>query len=205
MRMRAGDLMVTTLTQAEPAVLDYGDLLDATRIVPDDSCDPPWKTCDGLDHHLVTDETDGKASGSFAGDRHCRQRVILDHPERWGNFGWHRARGASKQVAFELTRQEWQRTREYLANLRENGWTVSGVVCNYCGEHASLWGIEATNPPSAADNSYLESTRRELASMVAHALEQVGYTVVNQPNAEAEGRETAKLRIKGNVHGQDWK
>ena len=71
----------------------------------------------------------------------------MDHPERWGNFAWHRARGASKQVAFELARQEWQRTREYIADLRENGWTVWGVVCNFCGEHAFLWGFEATNPP----------------------------------------------------------
>ena len=193
------------LTKAEPAVLDFEEILEATRVMPDDCSQAPWQTYDGLDHHIVTDETDGKASGSFDGARRGRQRVVLDHPERWGNFAWHRARGASKQVAFELTRQEWQRTREYIADLRENGWTVWGVVCNFCGEHASLWGIEATNPPSSVDDSYLESTRREIAIAVAQALEQTGYTVVNQPDAHADQRKSAKQRIKDNVHDQDWK
>ena len=203
--MRVDDLMVTTLTKAEPAVLDFEGILEATRVMPDDCSQAPWQTCDGLDHHIVTDETNGKASGSFDGARRGRQRVVLDHPERWENFAWHRARGASKQVAFELARQEWQRTREYIADLRENGWTVWGVVCNFCGEHASLWGIEATNPPSSVDDSYLESTRREIASAVAQALENQGYTVTAQPDAHADQRKSAKQRIKDNVHDQDWK
>jgi len=102
MRMRVDDLMVTTLTKAEPAVLDFEDILEATRVMPADCSQAPWQTCDGLDHHVVTDNTDGKASGSFDGARRGRQGVVLDYPERWGNFAWHRARGASKQVAFEL-------------------------------------------------------------------------------------------------------
>ena len=34
MRMRAGDLMVTTMTQAESAVIDFGDILEATKVWP---------------------------------------------------------------------------------------------------------------------------------------------------------------------------
>ena len=79
MRMRAGDLMVTTMIQAESAVIDFRDILEATKVMPDDSCKPPWETCDGLDHHVVADETDGEASGAFDGGRRGRQRVILDN------------------------------------------------------------------------------------------------------------------------------
>jgi len=52
MRMRVDDLMVTTLTKAEPAVLDFEEIPEATRVMPDECSQAPWQTCDGLDHHI---------------------------------------------------------------------------------------------------------------------------------------------------------
>ncbi len=51
MRMRAGDLMVTTTMRAELEVLDFGDIPEATKVMSDDSCNPPWETCDGLENN----------------------------------------------------------------------------------------------------------------------------------------------------------
>jgi hypothetical protein len=44
MRMRVDDLMVTTLTKAEPAVLDFEEILEATRVMPDDCSAPQGST-----------------------------------------------------------------------------------------------------------------------------------------------------------------
>ncbi len=41
MRMRVDDLMVTTLNKAEPAVLDFEEILEATRVMPADCSQAP--------------------------------------------------------------------------------------------------------------------------------------------------------------------
>ncbi len=90
------------------------------------------------------------------------------------------------------------------------------IHCRFAGERLDglgccvqlLWRARfplGVRGNQSSDESSIESTRREIASAVAHGLEQTGYTVVNQPDAHADQMKSAKQRIKDNVHDQDWK
>src|SRR4051794_33966428 len=107
-KTRHGNTLVKVTVEATDAEIAFADILESVRVVPDDDADAPWDNCDGFEHRVVDDATDGEAHGSFWADRRHRERIVLVHPESWGNYRYWRERGASKQVAFELERAEWR-------------------------------------------------------------------------------------------------
>jgi hypothetical protein len=181
----------------------WSDILDRCEIVEDDIYEAPWEHSDGYEHELVDDPSNGDASGSV---RHGwgRERVQLINPESWGNFEYFRAQGASKQVAFELTKRIQYEAREQIAAWHNDGWRWYGVQCEMHGEHASVWGIDC-------EDYAREYVRKEIASEMAHLLEKAGYFISGRPEEKSKAYyparylERKKDRNTEGVNAQNWR
>jgi len=199
---RDGDTLVKVTVETQPATIDFADILAATRLEPDDSSDAPWDNDDGFKHDTVRDNTEGRSAGSYS-TRHGwgkAMRVVLENPEGWGNYGYYRKHGASRQVAFEMTRQEWKRTTEQLAKWHDQGWEAWGIICNYEGCKESCWGFYGE-----ADDAYIKESMKDIAGEVASQLEQDGYTVINQPDTRKEYLAGRRAGMQYKLNSQNWK
>jgi hypothetical protein len=207
--IRSGDKLIRThvKTTVGNAVIKFSELLEATKIEPDEGCNAaPWDNCDVMQHTVIGDDSDGKAAGYFSGDRHCRysgNRRVVIKKDAFGNFGFHRANGASKQVAFQLARSDEKRTAEYIAGCYAQGWNCFVVSCEFKGEIESVCGCYASEPTTRSDDAYLRETMREIASQMASTLEAFGYEVTGKPDRKAEYVQSRISEIRRKLNSQN--
>lgn len=202
-KFRDGDNMVSVSVSVSPAVIDYNDILAAVEVEPDDWYMAPWENCDGYAHHVVEcGEFDREAAGAFYNRGY--KLIVLDE-DTSDVYEWHRARGASKQVAREM---EYMARRRLIAQLREwyrDGWQWWQVTCDYHGASAGIGGVDDY------DYAYNE-VRHDVAGEVAYELEKEGYTVANRPEPRkfyrAGGRNMTmdawKDHYRRNLNAQNW-
>jgi len=204
--LRQGDTMIAVETA--PAVVEFDDILDATKVVYDEYVsDAPWDMCDDFEHTVVApSRIDGDAE-SMQGYCYCdanRERVMIRLPEGedYGTYKWHRERGASKQVAREAVAAERRRTLDLLVKWYSDGWQYWGVKCDFevLGEefHDSVWDID--------DKDYAgREVVPEIADNVAAELEKAGFTVNGRPEHVYLSRADKQARLRYNLNLQNWK
>lgn len=209
--IRSGDKLIKTSvrTTVEDVTIEFSDILDATKIESDEMIHTaPWEDCDGMEHEVIRDDSDGCAAGYFHGDRHSRysgaRRVVIAK-DAWGNFAYHRANGASKQVAFQLARAEEKRTAEQIASYYANGWNCFAIVCEFKGEIESVGGYYASEPTTRADDAYLKESMREIALQMASNLEAKGYEIIGKPDRKAEYIQSRINEIRRKLNSQNAK
>lgn len=204
--LRQDDTMVAVETAS--AIVDFADILEATKVDLDNSGEAPWDNCDGFDH----DVRDGRIASKrhlFRMQGYCycdgrREYIVITLPdnEDYGTFDWQRSKGATRQVAREAVAAERKRTLAQLVDWYSNGWQRFGVRCDFgiLGQDfsASIWGID--------DDDY---ARREIvgeiAGEVADQLEKAGFTVDNRPEpTDYPDREDKQQRIRYNLNLQNW-
>lgn len=168
-KQRDGQVMVKVTVETSEAVIQFSDILEAVKVEPDDCSGPPWEDCDGFEHRVIQDETDGEAIGCFRDDRGRMMRVVTEEFEAWGSA----ARGASKQVEFEAHAAEVKRTVEQLAKWHSQGWGVWNVGCRFQGYSAAVCGFYDDD----GDSEYMRDNVREIAGEVAEQMIKDGYTV----------------------------
>jgi hypothetical protein len=112
------------------------------------------------------------------------------------DYAYNEAResGASKQVAFEARAAEKQRRLEAIKDAYRN-LEVCGIIIEFLGHHASVWGVE--------DREYAEFEGTvELAYDIVDKLEKEGFTVIGVPKWVTQPMPT-EPRAKA-VDGQNW-
>jgi len=169
---RENDVVVRVDIKTFPAVVDFREILDSVEVCPDEFADMPWETCDGLEH-----------------TRNGKEIIIPwdDHLERY-----YRQRGASKQVAKQLTARSMAKRREYLKSVYAHGYEAWGVSCDFQGFHDSIWGVD--------DYTYASGElSEEIALNIASEMQAAGFDVVNLPN-----RCQLHKQNPGNIHLFDW-
>jgi len=169
-KQRDGNVMVKVSVETTPAVIQFSDILEACEVKPDEDAEAPWDNCDGYEHEVIKDNTDGESAGSFRDGRGRMMRCVTSEFEDWGSA----PSGASKQVVFEAHAAEVKRTLQQLAKWHGNGWEVFGVVCNFQGYHDSCWGFY---DDEGCDGPYMRENIREIAGNVAAQMVKGGYTV----------------------------
>jgi hypothetical protein len=180
---------VETTVTIKPRHVDFQDIYDAIEVVDDPMMtDAPWESQDGYEHHAALARED-----AFAADKpgYCASAgkvITLEHDQSL--FDWYRERGCSRQVARELVARSMKQTLAQVVEWYEHGWNWYGVTGDYLGYHDSLWGID--------DTEYAEnSVRDDIASQIAHAMEQDGFVIENKPeHPEYIGR--------GNMTRDNW-
>lgn len=170
-KQRDGDVMVSVTVKTEPATISFDEILESVEVEHDEHSEAPWESCDGYEHEVIDDNTDGNSAGSFRDSRGRMKRCVTDQFEAWGSA----YRGASKQVVFEAHAREVKRTLEQLAKWHADGWEVWCVSCDFKGCSDSLCGVYDD------DGDYVKEVSREIASNVADQLEKQGYTVTDRP------------------------
>jgi hypothetical protein len=117
----------------------------------------------------------------------------------WGVAAFAHARGASKQVAFELAAENLQKTYDQLCEWYNNGWWSWIVSVRYRGFEADISGVEC--------DEYLDEVAEDLSLDVARELEQAGYTVVNKPNRQSRefNQECLHKRIAHNLGFENYR
>lgn len=169
---RENDVVVRVDVKTFPAVVDFGEILDSVEVRPDEFADPPWETCDGLEHTRNGEEI--TIPWDDALERYYRQR------------------GASKQVAKQLTARSMAKRREYLKGVYANGYEAWGVSCDFQGFHDSIWGVD--------DHEYASGElSEEIALNIASEMLSAGFDIVNPPY-----RCHLYKQNPGNVHLFDW-
>lgn len=204
---RVGPVVVRVQVETLESRIDFADILKACKVKPDDYGEAPWEDCDGYTHTLrPADLSRGEAEYARRGIiYHDRRRKVIELPkgEDYGLFDYHRARGASRQVAAELVAQERARTIDQLRRWYENGWQCWQVSCDYLGAYDSLSGVYDD------EGDYVEDVKREVAANVAAELETQGFEVFNRP--EPEPRLTARRLYSRELHyplsmsAEDWR
>lgn len=207
--IRSGDKLITTLvkTTVEQATIEFSDILDATKIESDEMIHTaPWEDCDGYEHEVIRDDSDGNAAGYFNGSRASRytgNRRVVIAKDAFGNFAYWRANGASKQVAFQLARAEEKRTAEQLASWYANGWNCFAIVCQFKGEIESVGGFYASEPTTRDDDAYLRESMRDIATQMASNLESQGYEVIGKPDMRAEYIQGRIIEMRRKLNSQN--
>jgi len=207
--VRHGDTMIAV--ESRPATIDFDDILDATRVVPDElESEAPWEHRDGYEHTATPerryrDEADARAmQGNVYCDGH-RERLLIELPkdEDYGTYQYMRERGASRQVAREAVASNRRRILARLVKWYGDGWEWYGVKCDFevLGDEysASLWCID--------DAEYAETLKEEIALEVVYQLEEAGYTVTGQPESDytTHRREVKQARLAArNMASQNW-
>lgn len=205
--LRQDDTMIAV--ESGSAIVDYADILEATKVVPDDFGDTPWEACDGYEHtveraHWV-EGNDQKMRGYCYCDAQRTQIVIQLPGADYGLlslYEWLRERGASKQVAREAVAADRRRTLDQLVHWYSEGWQWLGVKCDFevLGEefHDSIWGID--------DDDYArKEVVPEIADTIADQLEAAGFTVNNRPERVYPSRKDKQARLHYNLALQNWK
>ena len=171
---REDDNVVRVDTRIFPARVDFADILEAVEVSPDEFADPPWETCEGLDH------------------KRDRQGVI-HLPWDTALETYYRDRGASKQVAKELTARSLAYRREYLAGIYAHGYEVWQVCGTYHGFDDSVCGVD--------DYDYAAGEcSADVALEVAGQLQDAGFDITGMPDTTALYRENRAYHLRRNVH-----
>lgn len=197
---RVGAVVVRVQVQTLESRVDFADILEAVKVSPDDHSPAPWEDCEGWEHTLVFtgDFPHGAKPWEMRGDgvfRNGRWYVItLPDGEDYGVYAYHRARGASKQVARELSAQARAKTIDQLKRWYKNGWQVWYVACDYLGAHDSLGGVYDDS------GDYLEDVKREVAENVAAELEKDGFEVYGKPEEKPRDR---RAEFRRNLNSQN--
>lgn len=169
---RENDIVVRVDVKTFPAIIDFREILDSVEVRPDEFADPPWETCDGLEHTRNGEE------------------ITIPWDESLERY--YRQRGASKQVAKQLTARSMAKRREYISSVYANGYEAWGVSCDFQGFHDSIWGVD--------DYTYARGElSEEIALNVASEMQSAGFDVVNLPN-----RCQLYKQNPGNIHLFDW-
>lgn len=199
--LRQNDTMIAVETAS--AVVDFADILEATKVVPDEcSSDSPWENCDGFEHKVESARRcDQYNVAEMQGTCYCggyRETIAITLPddEDYGIYDWQRARGATRQVAREAVAAERRRTLAQLVEWYTKGWQWYGVQCDFSilGQDfdASVWGID--------NDDYAErEIVGEIADEVANQLEKAGFTVTDRPERAPQ------THIRSNLNMQNWR
>jgi hypothetical protein len=204
---RQDDTMIAV--ESTPAVIDFNDLLNATRVIEDtDFNEAPWENWDGWEHVARNarglDHADARDMQGYCRTWDRGERLVITLPagDTDGVYRYAREGGASRQVAAETLARARRQTIAQLVEWYENGWQWYGVRCcvTVLGVEyeASLWGID--------DPEYAErDVKVEMAFDVAGQLEEAGFTVANKP-AGRHGltREEKQASIRRRLALQNW-
>lgn len=182
-------------------VIQFGDILDRTYIVPDhDGCGPPWEHY-GFDHEC-------SPAGCFPSPEDMRgymppsrcesaRVVVLPDGEDYGIYEHLRRNGAARQVAAEVVARERAATIDRIVDWRARGWQYYGVSCYVAIGGAvyddSLWGISSYDDAAEC--------RVEIALVVAQQLANAGYVIEGGPK-RAEGQRRPRT---SNINQQNWR
>lgn len=200
-------LFVRKLTKYEEtnvsALVEYSDVRDAVEVVTDDSySSAPWENCDGWDHKLTDlpsayDRTERRSYRVAFIDR-AHQLIVMDDDGFDEMFTYCRMRGYARQVAYELSKLSVSRRYKQLRDWYEEGWTYYGVKGEFLGGEASVWGIDDYDHAST-------EVVEEITDELIHAIEKLGYLVVNQPGEDkAKKLEERRRRLHYNLNQQNW-
>ena len=183
---RHDDTMAIITIEAHSAIIQWQEVLDCIKVEPDDYPETPWQHCDGYQHRLVL--TDGPEEDGFASFIHERRWQKIEMQYDTDLFNWYRERGASKQVADQLTRQSMRKRIEQLIDWYRNGWEWWQVRGEMHGCYASVGGVD--------DFNYANSLCRvEVALELAHELEATGYEVTGKPAPESTTEHYSQLNL----------
>lgn len=150
---RENNIVVQVDVRTFPAVVDFQVILDAVKVSPDEYADPPWETCDGLEH---TRDNQGDISLPWDGSLEEYYHSI----------------GAAKQVAKQLTARSMADRRQYLMGVYANGYEVWVVSCDFQGFGDSVGGVD--------DYAYASGeASREVALNVAAEMQAAGFEIKN--------------------------
>ena len=169
-RLTVGDHLVTT-TVAEPLNISWDDIRDSVRVEPDDWHESPWDWCDGFDHQLETIDDDNQCE---ARGYYRNQRIVIK-PDN-SLYDWHRARGASKQVAAEMVAVDRQRRLDQLTTWYVDGWEWWAVVGEFLGYSASVGAVDSYE--------YANELTDEIAAEIADQMTADGYQVTDRPEPQ---------------------
>ena len=168
---RQGDTMAITTVRLAPAVIEWQVILDCIKIEPDDNCEPPWECCDGYEHEI--EDSNRSIHGHMAVFHNGRWKTInLEYDTDL--YNWYRERGASKQVAEQLTRQSMRKRTEQLVAWHRDGWEWWQLLGEMHGCFVGLGGIDNYG---YANTEY----REELAFDLACQLEELGFIIKDKP------------------------
>lgn len=195
---RVGAVVVRVQVETLESRVDFADILKAVKAEIDYGMPAPWEDCDGFEHTIkpadrLIDEIQAERMRGYCYTDRRRQVITLPEGEDYGVYEYHRQRGASKQVARELSAQARAKTIDQLKRWYENGWQCWYVACDYLGAHDSLGGVYDDS------GDYLEDVKREVAENVAAELEKGGFEVFGKP--EDKPRLTARGR---SMSADDW-
>jgi hypothetical protein len=180
------------------AIVPYSDIAARCDTIHDtDECRQPWDDCDGYEHDNYNptayqrltncpdeylDQAIERQRGAYR-DGNNRIGILLlpnEEPlEYEGIYDYHRARGASKQVAYELAADAVRNTKDQLLKWYRDGWDWYGVTCEishgFDRFEASCWGYQGEEH---AD----EEGRDHIISEIIHYMEDKGYRIVGVPD-----------------------
>lgn len=208
LRYRDGDVMIVAQLEAHSAIIDFEEILAATKVVPDEHNDEaPWDACDGWEHNVIPlRQFDGSEEWATAQQGYCwcpasaEQLVItIDDAtvKAWIDVDYLRRKGASRQTAAELVACTKAQALQQLCKWYRRGWYWYGVRCEFNGYEDSVWGID--------DEKYAEEhVRLEIAGQVAWQLENDGYTVINEPVQRGCTREDKLAELRRKLNSQNW-
>lgn len=195
-RRRSGDVMIVTKTRRESAIVDFADILNACKVEQDEDLGPPWEEHDGWDHDFT--KLDNLINAGLSWRKVAMAYGWVSRPDRDGGPGlitvdaekagittadhFRDVMGMSRQCAAEAAAEVKRNVIEDLVRWYKDGYIWYGVVCDFKGHHASLWGIQAENDDPG--DPYLDNVKEEMAEEVAGELEKQGYTIVNRPVPE---------------------
>ena len=128
----------------------------------------------------------GKSRGLV--NRRCVRRFLLEYAERSRSHRFTR-------VAAELEACYIRQNVEYVKGIYANGAEAYGVVCDFNGIEESCWGF---TPHEYADTE----GRREIASQIAHKLENAGYIIDGYPVEQSVAVHNYKIR--DGLNNQNW-
>lgn len=183
---RHNDTMAVITIEAHSAIIEWEDILNSVTIEPDDCPETPWENCDGYDHRLIPDSFHSDNAFNTFWENGILRVVEMDYDTDL--FNWYRERGASKQVADQLTRLSMRKRIEQLIDWYRNGWEWWQVRGEMHGCYASVGGID--------DSNYANSLCRvEVALELAHELESLGYEVTGKPEVESSKEHYSQLNL----------
>jgi hypothetical protein len=194
---RDGDSIVTITIERTSAIVEFKNILASVDIKPDEDYDPLDGDTYAHDLVAVPDYVsfNWRKAQAFVNTGVKWNRIVLkDDPLDPGSCG---APGMSKQVRYEFAARVKARLLEAIRLIYAGDFDAYGVVCDFRGFHASLWGIED-------DWAYANTeVRQEIAEEVAHDMEKAGYTVTGYPPVQtrAEKHEQLRAKIRRNMGG----
>lgn len=189
-------------------IIEFHDIVESCVVEYDQFADRPFDDTDCYNHTLAyahDDDPNGfRLTYDNRRDGFCRGDRVVIVPDDFGHYDYYRSRGASKQVARELTADQLRSIAEDIKRIYSDDWASYGITCDYLDVSDSLWGIDGFD--DAQHHAYLEECKVDVACEVADDLERSGrYRVVGRPDRRQEYVQNRIWHVRQNVNLFDRK